>query len=47
MFHLEGCYFGTSSGDRWLWILFVSGCFVEEPVLGGNVYFSGCCTHGC
>jgi len=47
MFHLEGSYFGMSSGDRWFWILFFSGCFVKESVLGGDVYFGGCCPHEC
>lgn len=28
-------------------VSFVSGCFVEELVLGGDVYFSGCCPHEC
>ena len=48
MFHLERCYFGMSSGDRWLWISFFSEVvFVKESVLGGDVYFGGCCSHGC
>jgi len=47
VFHLEGYYFGMSSGEMWLWISFFSGRFVKELVLGGDVYFSGCCPHGC
>jgi len=47
MFHLDRFYFGTSSGDRWLWISFVGGRLVKEHVLCGDVYFGGCCPRGC
>ena len=47
MFHLEGCYVGMSSDDEWLWISFSSDHSVKESVLGGDVYFGGCCPHEC
>ena len=28
-------------------IIVFSNHFVKESVLGGDVYFGGCCPHGC
>jgi len=36
-----------SSGDGRLWISIFSGRFMKETVLGGDVYFGGCCPLGC
>jgi len=30
-----------------LWISFFSGRFVKKSLLGDDVYFGGCCPHGC
>jgi len=46
MFDCEGCFFGVSSGDECLWILF-QVVVAMEFVLDGEIGFGGCGVHGC
>jgi len=43
----RGVSWGVSSDDGRLDIVFIEVVFVKEFVLGGEVYFGGCCPLGC
>jgi hypothetical protein len=45
---LRGVSWGVSGDEGWCWISFLHRLFfVKESVLGGDVYFGGCCPQGC
>ena len=47
-FYYDECFSkGVSSDDGWLDIVFTAVVFVKESVLGGDLYFGGCCPQGC